>query len=202
MFLVVIVHYVVASVYRLCLLNNYNEILLPILHTIFSINLLLKIISFKWNESEIIDIMKSFEKLEAKMNKLPVLERHIGIRKFTRVFLMMDVTVVLSLASSIFIFSKENNFILPRLYQPSNIYEYYVLFALSVPHTLIAGTSLTAVESIFNVSLMMLEMQVSSVKEIIVTAGKINKDSMRRIVELQTEVQRFVVLTFFNKIVL
>lgn len=191
MFLYIQIQYVVSSLVSLTLLQKSNKLLLlPILHIIFSVNLLFKIVSFKWHQSEILRILQDFNELESKMDKIVVKEKHSAINTLIILFYVFDITVGTVLGIGHLAVGHTKSFILPVLYGSNDDLIYYVLFFISYPQVYLMGTSLTSVESVFTVSLMMMEVQIEELKKVIRNVDGLDRESLKVIVEYQNKLQR------------
>lgn len=190
MFFYIQIQYVVSSFVSLTRLKDSKEFLLPILHVIFSVNLLFKIVSFKWHEAEIMEMMSDFKELEKKMAEAVVTRKHSAINKSIVMFLVFDILVGTVLGIATLLFGHSKFFVLPVLYGSENDLLYYIQFFISYPQVYAMGTSLTSVESIFIISLMMMEIQIDEFKTVIERIEDFEKDSLKTLVEYQNKLHR------------
>lgn len=189
-FFFVIFHYFAASVYRFQDFQNLNNMVLPTVHIIFSLNLCYKIVNFKWNEKKILEILKTFDELNLKVEKVLLQNRSDHIKKFILSLLFSDVSLGTIMGISIMLFSQENSFLLPVFYNNYNDFVYYILFAISFPNVVIVGISLTSVESIFTVSLIMMEVHFKELTRRIEKLAEMRKEELKELVKYQVELVR------------
>lgn len=188
-----ILQYFIASIYRLEVHRNLNEILLPILHVIFSLNLVFKLLNFKLKEEAILKKLKKFEELQKNLRREKAEKRFKLIKLIVTGLIGSDLNIGTVLGLSILAFSREKSFILPVLFQSDNDIIHYILFALAFPSVVVVGTSLTSVESIFTVSLIMVETHLKELEDRIRTLDVISRDDLKFLVEYQLEILEYVI---------
>lgn len=184
------VQFMLASVYRLCLLKNFDDFLLEVLYAIFSFNLTFKVISFKWNENEILEVARDFQDLERKMNSNDVVKLHAEIKKSVKNLFMTDFAVGFVLCLAVLVLSNGRTFVIAVLYQTDNSSLYYVLFALHYVQILGIGTSSIAVESILTISLMLMQAQIEEMKKMIQDLTAIKGEALRNLVDFHAQLLR------------
>jgi hypothetical protein len=188
-FLYGILHYFVASIYRLQGYSSYMDMLLPILHVIFSLNLVAKIVNFKWNEKKIMEILATFDKLDKELDKEKVEKQMEMAKKFVILLISSDLFIGTTLGISILLFSQEKSFILPVLFSSENDVVHYILFAIAFPGVVVVGTSLTSVESIFTMSLIMIEIHIGELKRKIEKSTGVSKCNLKELVDYQLSIE-------------
>ena len=189
-FFTFIFHYFAASIYRFQDFQNFHNMLLPTVHIIFSLNLCYKIVNFKWNEKKILEVLKKFDELNLKVEKVYLQNRSDHIKKFILSLLFSDVSVGTIIGISILLFSQENSFLVPVFFCSDNNFVYYILFAISFPNAVVIGTSLTSVESIFTVSLIMMEVHFEELKRRIKKLAEMKKEELKELVKYHKELVR------------
>ena len=185
-----IFHYFAASIYKFQEFQGLNNMLLLVIHIIFSLNLCFKIVNFKWNETKILEILKTFDELNLKVEKMLFHKQSNRIKNFILILLTTDVSIGAVLGASILLFSQENSFLLPVFFGSGNKFVYYILYVISMPIVVVVGTSLTSVESIFTVSLMMMEVHFKELKKRIKKLAEMKKKELKELVKYQVELVR------------
>jgi hypothetical protein len=165
------------------------DMLLPVLHVIFSLNLVAKIVNFKWNEKKILEVVAIFDELNKKLNKNKVKKQVERAKKFVILLICSDLFIGLTLGTSILLFSQEKSFILPVLFSSENDVVHYILFAIAFPGVVIVGTSLTSVESIFTMSLIMVEIHIGELKRKIEKSTDVSKHNLKKLVDYQLSIK-------------
>lgn len=180
------VQFLVASFFRLYNLKNFDDYLIAILYVIFSINLTFKVISFKMQQGKIMEIMEDFENLKTAENSKKMMLIDSKISNNIKKLFTLEVTVGTVLGISILVLSQEKRFAIPLLYETTHKVGYYVVYAFHYIQIYAIGTLSVAVESIFTISLMLLEAHIESMKKIIVDM----ENSVENFVELQVKLHR------------
>jgi 7tm Odorant receptor len=190
MFCFINVQFVLASIYPLFLLESIDDFILSMIYVIFSTSLTFKVISFKWNEGVILEIMKEFEELERMTDSNAVVKLHSDIREFVKKSFITDGIVGFMLSLTVLVFGKGKGFVIPVLFETQNDWLYYALFALQYVQVYGIGSSSVAVESIFTICLMMMQAQIDSMKKVIGEMGEIKDETMKKIIEYQVQLKR------------
>lgn len=162
------VQFLLASIYRMCFVTNFDQFIIAVIYIIFSVNLLVKIVNFKWKESEIIGIMRDLEDIQAtQTDKDHVRALNREMENKISAFFLSEVSVGTILVIAILVFSNQKIFSIPLLYSTENGFGYYALFALHLVQMYAIGTSSIAVESLFTLSLMMIENSLKNLKKML-----------------------------------
>lgn len=185
------IQFVLASLYRLFLLENIDDFIVSIVYVIFSVNLSFKVINFKWNQSEILKILEKCDELERKMDSNLVVKVHEEVEDFVKKSFVMDTSVGFILSLSVLALSHGKTFVIPVLYETDNDLLYYVLYAFHYVQVLGIGSSSVAVESILTINLMMIQAQIDSMKEMIKEMNEVKKETLKNFVKFQVQVVRY-----------
>jgi hypothetical protein len=182
MFCVIHLHFVVVSIFNMVKVQKLDELLLPMLHVKFSICLVAMIICFKCNESKIIEITEEFEALNHELDKTMLDRKFTFIRRFISMLISTDVAVGVVLAFVVAIFCKAKMFLLPMFYVSDYDLVHYLLYAIHCPMVYIIGTSVTTLESLFTISLLVLRIHLEELKRKIENQDLVDKKVMKNVV--------------------
>lgn len=180
------VQFMIASLFRLYNLKNFDDFLIAILYVIFSVNLTFKVVCFKLQQSEILEITEDFESLKTDENKEKIIRVEVKISNDIKKLFVLEVTVGTVLGITILALSQTKRFAIPLLYETSHEFGYYAVFAFHYIQVYAIGTLSVAVESIFTISLMLMEAYVESLKDMIADVA----NSVESFVELQNKLHR------------
>jgi hypothetical protein len=187
MFCIVHLHFVIAAIFNLLKTQKLDEFLLPMLHVKFSICLVAMIICFKWNECKIIEITGEFNALNDKLDKTMLDRKFTFIRRFISMLISTDVAVGVILAFIVAIFSKAKMFLLPMFYVSDNDLVHYLLYVIHCPMVYIIGTSVTTLESLFTISLLVLRIHLEELKRKFESQDLVDKKVLKEVVGYQLQ---------------
>lgn len=190
-FLFVHVQFVIASIYRLISIKNFDEFIVAILYVIFSVNLTLKIVNFMAKRNEILEIVEEFNDMERKINSNVVEKLYMDINKFVKQSFVMDACVGFSLSLTVLLLNHSKSFVIPVLYGTSNDFVYYALYLLQYIQVYGIGSSSVAVETIFTICLMMVQAQIDFIRKSVTDMTDFTQEKVKEIVEFQVRVNKY-----------
>jgi hypothetical protein len=143
------------------------------------------IICFKWNERRIIEITREFDALNENLDKSMLNRKFTLIRQFISVLISTDIAVGVFLAFVVVIFGKTKLFLLPMFYISDSDLIHYLLYVVHCPLVYIIGTTVTVLESLFTISLIVLRIHLEEFKRKIEDEDLLNKKMLKDVVGYQ-----------------
>jgi hypothetical protein len=168
--------------------KKFDEFIIAIIYVIFSINLLFRLVSFKWREEGILEIIDDFDELADKFDSVAVKERVARITTIVKMLLLVDFSAGTVMGIAILLFSKNKFFLVPLLYSAESDWGYYVLFAFHYIQAYGLGTSLNALESIFTASQLLLEVYIDCLSEKMANINDLK--SLKECVRIHNQLRR------------
>lgn len=136
----VVLNFLVASIYRILFVTNFNEFICALTYVIFSVNLTFKLFNFKTNQNEILKLIEDLERMDKELKENCVRNWTKRILLFMSILVSTEVILGLVLSFSIILLSNEKIFTIPQIYHPDNNYAYGVVFVLHLLQIIGIGT--------------------------------------------------------------
>lgn len=128
--LFIVLHFLIASIYRAFFVTNFNDFIVAIVYVIFSLNLSFKLLIFMIYQRDILNLVEEVERFDLAINKDVVKKENKSILSLMMKLLVSDLSIGFSLSLSILFLSEKNIFTIPMFYYPENSVAYYLLFAV------------------------------------------------------------------------
>jgi hypothetical protein len=126
----IVVQFLLASFYRIFLVEDFSELIMAVVYVIFSVNLAIKLASFMRNQKEIVALIDEIEQLDAMVDvKILEVER-ANILRVVYMLLGSDFCIGFCVSLSILVLSEEKVFTIPLLYYPETDVGYSVMFVV------------------------------------------------------------------------
>lgn len=126
----IVLHFLVASIYRAFFVTNFDDFIVAIVYVIFSVNLTFKLVTFMIYQRDILDMIEELESMDLRIEKEIVREENKSILQLMLKLAVSDLLIGFSLSLSILFLSTKKIFTIPLIYYPDNELAYYILFAL------------------------------------------------------------------------
>lgn len=126
----IVLHFLVASIYRAFFVTNFDDFIVAIIYVIFSVNLTFKLVTFMIYQRDILKMIEELESLDLQIEKEVVRKDNKSILSLMLNLLVSDLIIGFCLSLSILFLRTKKNFTIPLLYYPENEVAYYLLFAL------------------------------------------------------------------------
>lgn len=194
MFCYINIQLLTASLYRLYRMKSFDDFVFAALYLIYSANLTFKVVSFKWNQKEILEILNDLHEIEHQMDSSLMTKFHLKIHGIVKKLFLLEVVAGTIMGIAILTFSQKPRYAIPLLYEVDHKIGYYAVFAFHYMQIYAIGTSSVAVESIFTIALMLLEVYVGCLKEMILRSSR----SIEECVEIKNKLNRYAIDKFKN----
>ncbi|KAL7024630.1 hypothetical protein ACKWTF_013135 [Chironomus riparius] len=130
MFSFIVLQFLIASLYRFSDVSDLNEFIVGVIYVIFSLNLAIKLMSFRMNQNQIIDLIEEIEALDNGIDTNMIKDENEKILKINTLLVTSEMSIGFNLSLSILMLSNEHIFTIPMLYYPKCDEAYYMLFAI------------------------------------------------------------------------
>lgn len=167
-------------------MKNLDDFMYAILFIIYSVNLTFKVVSFKWNQARILEIVENLREIEEKFDSQKTNTVNLKIKNTIKVLLIFEIVAGTIMGIAIVLLSSDNRFVIPLLYKANGDAGYYTIFIFHYLQVYAIGTSYVGVESMFIVTMLLLENYITFLNEMVAKAT----EPMKNIIDIQNKLNR------------